>query len=164
MRSSAVQELRMASTCSINFEGRVFLPSLKDSDMKQYISEDRKIYEDMYHGQFSKKLAKWAIENMKTKDIQSGKEKPIEARSLEEVQSIIKEFNIELEDKYKYTAWYLFNMAIADYRVSLPNDEVRACFVWETIKDPDGCPANVLDCFVTKMCNAGEIICWDEML
>jgi hypothetical protein len=101
---------------------------------------------------------------MKTKDIQSGKEKPIEARSLEEVQSVIKEFNIELEDKYKYTAWYLFNMAIADYRVSLPNDEVRACFVWETIKDPDGCPANVLDCFVTKMCNAGEIICWDEML
>lgn len=67
-------------------------------------------------------------------------------------------------DKYKYTAWYLFNMAIADYRVSLPNDEVRACFVWETIKDPDGCPANVLDCFVTKMCNAGEIICWEEML
>ena len=32
--------------------------------MKRYISEEEAIYQDHYHGQFSKKLATWAVSNM----------------------------------------------------------------------------------------------------
>lgn len=132
--------------------------------MKQYISEDRAIYEDAWHGQFSKKLADWAISKMKKKDFDSEELKPVTKKSVSDVEEILKKYGAVLPEKAKYTAWYLYHMACADYRNALPNDEVRAYFVYETICDPDGCPANVLDCFVTKMCNAGEPIDWSEML
>ena len=132
--------------------------------MKQLISEDRAIYEDMYHGEFSKKLAEWAISCMKKKDFNTGEIKAIQKVPLQEVEKKLKEYGAELPEKSKYTAWYLWHMALADYPNALPSDERRAYFVYETICDPDGCPANVLDCFVTKMCNAGEPIFWDEMI
>ena len=34
----------------------------------------------------------------------------------------------------------------------------------ETLLDPDGTPCNVLDCFVTKMCNADVPIFWERFI
>lgn len=129
--------------------------------MKQYISMDRAIYEDMYHGLFSKKLAEWAISNMETIDPATKTIKPIVARKLDDVQSVLREHGVELPNEMIYTSWYLFNMAVADYPKSLKDDEQRAFFVEETLCDPDGEVENVLDCFVTKMCNAGIPIYWE---
>ena len=132
--------------------------------MKRYISESRAIYEDNYHGLFSKKLAEWAIKNMKVEDKETGKLRPLRSRSMEETISILRNYGIEIPEKYYATAWYLFNMAFADYQKALKNDEQRAYFVEETLFDPDGTPCNVLDCFVAKMCNAKEPIYWEDML
>lgn len=132
--------------------------------MKHYISEDRAIYEDMYHGMFSKKLAEWAISKMSKEDQSSKTIKRIVARKLDDVQQVLSENKITLPDEFVYTSWYLFNMAVADYPKSLKTDEQRALFVEETLCDPDGMPENVLDCFVTKMCNAGIPIYWETFL
>ena len=132
--------------------------------MKHYISESRAIYEDEYHGLFSKKLAEWAISNMKTEDAATGVLKPITPRKLDDVKEVLKEHKIVYPDAFCYTAWYLFNMAIADYQKTCKNDEQRALFVDETLCDPDGMPENVLDCFVVKMRNAGVPIFWDDFL
>jgi hypothetical protein len=132
--------------------------------MKHYISEDRAIYEDMYHGMFSKKLAEWAISKMSKEDQSSKTIKRIVARKLDDVQQVLSENKITLPDEFVYTSWYLFNMAVADYPKSLKTDEQRALFVEETLCDPDGMPENVLDCFVTKMCNAGVPIYWESFL
>lgn len=132
--------------------------------MKQYISEDRAIYEDMYHGLFSRKLAQWAIRHMETKDSTTKAIKPIVPRSASDVQEALKANGVELPDEFIYTSWYLFNMAIADYPKTCKTDEARCMFVEETICDPDGMPENVLDCFVAKMANAGVPIMWGEML
>lgn len=132
--------------------------------MKQYISEARALYEDNYHGQFSKKLAEWGISNMQLRDPATGQMRPIRAKSVEETMALLKQNGVQLPDEYMYTAWYLWHMAVADYRETCKTDEDRANFVEETLMDPDGCPANVLDCFVTKMCNAGKPIFWEQML
>lgn len=132
--------------------------------MKQYISEDRAIYEDMYHGMFSRKLARWAIEHMETEDPTTGKMKPITPRSADDVAEILSANKVHLSDDCLYTAWYLFNMAIADYPKTLKTDEQRAMFVEETICDPDGNPTNVLACFEAKMCNAGIPVYWERMI
>ena len=132
--------------------------------MKQYISEERAIYEDSYHGLFSKNLAEWAIKHMELKDPTTGQMRAIKPRTPEEVYQIMKNLNVQLPEKYLYTAWYLWHMAVADYPKALTTDLQRACFVEETICDPDGKPENVLDCFVTKMCNAGIPIFWERML
>ena len=120
------------------------------------------MYEDYNHGLFSKRLAEWAIGRMKTEDAATGMEKKIVPRTLDDVRAVLKENKIAYPDEFIYTAWYLFNMAIADYPKSLKTDEQRSLFVEETLCDPDGMPENVLDCFVTKMCNAGVPICWEE--
>lgn len=132
--------------------------------MKQYISESRAIYEDNYHGLFSKKLAEWAIKNMKVEDKETGKLRQLRSRSQEETINILRNYGIEMPEKYHATSWYLFNMAFADYQKALKNDEQRAYFVEETLFDPDGTPCNVLDCFVAKMRNAKEPIYWEDML
>ena len=132
--------------------------------MKQYISEARAIYEDNYHGQFSKNLAEWGISNMKLKDPSTGQMRKIRAKSAEEVMEILKTNGVEIPEEYIYTAWYLYHMAVADYRKTCKTDEDRASFVEETLMDPDGMPENVLDCFVAKMCNAGKPIYWEKMM
>lgn len=132
--------------------------------MKQYISEGRAIYEDENHGLFSKRLAEWAISKMKTEDATTGMMKTIVSRKLDDVVKVLEENKVQLPHEFIYTAWYLFNMAVADYPKTCKTDEQRASFVEETLCDPDGMPENVLDCFVTKMCNAGVPIYWEEYL
>lgn len=132
--------------------------------MKHCISEGRAIYEDSYHGLFSKKLAEWAIGNMEMLDPVTKTMKPIVERKLDDVKEVLEENKVELPNEFMYTAWYLFNMCVADYPKTCKNDEQRAMFVEETLCDPDGMPENVLDCFVTKMCNAGIPIFWEEMM
>lgn len=122
------------------------------------------MYEDENHGLFSKKLAEWAISNMKVKDSSSGAMKSLKSRSVDDMQEVLKANNVVLPDEFVYTAWYLFNMSLADYPKSLTTDAQRAAFVEETICDPDGMPENVLECFVAKMCNAGMPILWERML
>ena len=129
-----------------------------------YMSEGRAMYEDENHGLFSKRLAEWAISKMKKEDPPTGMMKAIVPRKLDDVKEVLKQNKVELPDEYLYTAWYLFNMAIADYPESLKTDEQKAKFVEETICDPDGCPENVLDCFVVKMRNAGKAIYWEQFL
>ena len=132
--------------------------------MKHCISEGRAIYEDSYHGLFSKKLAEWAIGNMEMLDPVTKTMKPIVERKLDDVKEVLEENKVELPNEFMYTAWYLFNMCVADYPKTCKTDEQRATFVEETLCDADGMPENVLDCFVTKMCNAGIPIFWEEML
>lgn len=132
--------------------------------MKHYISESRAAYEDMYHGMFSRKLAEWAIENMKVKDIATKQMKRLMARSFEDVEGVLATYEVELPDEFMYTAWYLFNMALADYQKTCKNDEQRATFVEETLCDPDGMPENVLACFEAKMCNAKVPIYWEMFM
>lgn len=132
--------------------------------MKQYISEDRAIYEDAYHGLFSRKLANWAVRNMKTKEAATGRMKPVTVRSVDDVMEILRNSGVDIQDEFMYTAYYLYHMAIADYPKALQSDEQRAVFVEETICDPDGEPSNVLACFEAKMCNAGVPIYWERML
>ena len=122
------------------------------------------MYEDENHGLFSKKLAKWAVNGMLTKDKSTGELKPITPRTEIEVSEALKTAGVDLPEAMEYTAYYLFNMAIADYPKALPDDTQRAIFVGETLKDPDGCPEMVLDCFEAKMVREGVPIYWEKML
>lgn len=131
--------------------------------MKNYVSESRAQYEDMYHGLFSNKLAEWAIGNMKTKD-NTGRMVRLTPTLLSEVMEKIKASGTQLDSKYKYTAWYLYNMARADYPKTLVNDNQRILFIIETLLDPDCCPEAVLECFTAKMCIMGMPINWEEYL
>lgn len=132
--------------------------------MRKYVSEGRSLYEDYNHGQFSKRLAELAISNMKVADTVSGKMKQLQPVPFAEVREILKDNGVKLPDGTEYTAWYLYNMALADYPKALKTDESRAAFVEETICDPDCNPCAVLECFTAKMCCMGVPIFWENYL
>ena len=131
--------------------------------MKNYTSDGRRMYEDANHGTFSKKLAAFAISLMKGKDTDTEKLAKITPRTVDEVREIMQKAKLNIPEGHDYTAQYLFNMAIADYPKTLKTDEQRATFVAETINDPDGDPASVLECFTAKMAVAGIPIRWEEL-
>lgn len=132
--------------------------------MKYYMTEEEAIYMEAYHGYFSRKLAAWAIGNMRTKDMATEKMKPVAMRSVDDVTEILRANGVEIPDESVYDAWYLYHMTIADYPKALPTDQQRAAYVKETICDPDGEPTNVLACFVAKMCNGGIPIHWERFV
>ena len=132
--------------------------------MKYYMTEDEAIYMDKNHGMFSRRLAEWAISKMETKEPAARELKPIKTRTFDDTMNTLKENKVELQEEFSYTAWYLFNMAIADYPKTLKTDAERASFVDETINDPDGSPENTLACFTAKMQVAGIPIHWEKYL
>lgn len=132
--------------------------------MKYYMSEGEARYMDKNFGLFSKRLAKWAISMMEVEDPTTKMPKPLKAKDLEEVEDILKANKVEVDDELLYTAWYLYNMTLADYPKSLDTDARRAMYVEETLCDPDGSPTDVLACFVAKMCRAEVPIQWEKYL
>lgn len=130
--------------------------------MEYIIPEGLKAYMDAYHGQFSRKLAEWAISKMKTK--RNGEMVSIKMIHVDAVMEALKNAGVYVSEESTYTAWYLWHMAIADYPRSLDADNRRAWFVDETLNDPDGKPSNVLACFRAKMDNADCPIMWERMI
>lgn len=128
------------------------------------MTEAEAVYQQNYHGHFSQKLAKWAIDMMEAKDPATGKKKKVSMRPVEEVLNILGSNEINVPEKNVYDAWYLYHMTIADYLKSLPNDRQRSLYVEETICDPDGTDGDVLACFEAKMCKAGIPIHWDRYI
>lgn len=117
---------------------------------------------DAYQGQFSKKLAEWAISKMRVKHY--GKEEEVKAIPLDAVIGAMKNAGVNIHEECIYTAYYLWHMAIADNPRSLDSDNRRAWYVDEKLNDPDGKPSNVLACFRAKMDNAGIPIMWERMI
>lgn len=126
--------------------------------MRYLIPEAEAQYMDSYHGQFSKKLAEYAFSLMRNAD------GPIRPHSIEEMQAFMRQNSITIPEHEIYTAWYLYNMAFADYPETLDTDRRRVTFVSETLRDPDTSSEAVLACFRAKMDIAGIPIHWERML
>ena len=131
--------------------------------MQYYISEGEAQYMDANQGHFSKALAQWAISRMRAKDA-GGNLVRINSIPLEEVESTLRDHNVEVKEESVYDAWYLYNMCLADYRRSLPERKDIAIYVDEAINDPDCSPKAVLACFRAKMDVMGVPIHWERYL
>jgi hypothetical protein len=128
--------------------------------------EGLRAYMDAYQGQFSRKLAEWAISKMERRSPVGDSKEMVTVKMipLEAVLEALKNAGVHVSEECTYTAWYLWHMAVADYPRTCDNDNRRAWFVDETINDPDGKPSNVLACFRAKMDNAGCAIMWERMI
>lgn len=133
-------------------------------EVRYIISDAEAQYMEKYKGHFSKKMAEWAISMMEKKDEASGKMKKITPTPIEEVEEVLGSYGIEIPEESIYDAWYLYNMAKADYEKSLPSKDVKAKYVDETICDPDGDSTMVFACFRAKMDVKGKPIFWERMI
>lgn len=129
-----------------------------------YKSEEEEIYNSKYFCHFNKRLADWAISNMRKENKTSGMLEPIKKKTIEEFDAFLKSSGLHIADESYYDAYYLYHMTLADYENSLEDDKHRAMYIEETINDPDGEPESVLACFKAKMELAKIPIYWERFL
>lgn len=113
-----------------------------------------------YGWHFSKALCEDAVSKMKGRD-----GKPLQALGKDEVNAMLKQYNVELENDVAYDAVYIFNMAMADYYgSSIPDKQHIALFVKDYLDDPDGTPTRALDEYFGRCIGSGKPIIWEDVL
>lgn len=121
---------------------------------------EMRAYLRAYGWHFNKALCEDAVKKMKSRD---GKE--YQPMSKEDVEELMKQYNIKLKNDAGYDAVYVFNMAMADYYGSSITDKQHvAMFVRDYLDDPDGTPTRALDEYVGRCIGAGTPIMWEDVL
>lgn len=124
-----------------------------------------KAYLRNYGYSFSKKACEYAVSLMKkASSSASGTPVKIDAWNKEKVEECFKKNNINIKGDISYNHVYVFNMAIADYPTSLPNDMMRCMFVKETMEDVDSNPDNIFRKWIISMDGNGIPIYWEDLL
>ena len=120
--------------------------------MKEYLSN--------YGWHFSKKMCEWAVSKMRDKN-----EKKVQMRSKEDVESILKASNIEIENDNGYDKVFVYHMCMSDYYGgSVPDDMHVARYVKETLDDKDGYEGIAFTRFFADCSGKGVPIVWEDML
>lgn len=112
---------------------------------------------------FSKKMCDWAVSRMYK--MENGKKTPIQMLEKEIVDTMLKKYNVMLDNKIGYDYVYAANMGKADYYGSSIVDEQRlALFIKDYVDDKDGYPELPFTRFYADCIGSGTPIDWESML
>ena len=126
------------------------------SGMEEYLSH--------YGWHFSKNMCEWACSKMYRTDA-TGKRNYITPWSKEEVDSLLKKYNITLTNKISYDYVFAANMCRADYMGSSITDEQHiALFIKDYVDDKDGYSELPFTRFYADCIGSGCPINWGDML
>lgn len=129
-------------------------------DHYEDMSREMRAYLRTYGWHFNKALYEDAVSNMIGRD-----GKPIQKMSKEDLDEVMKQYNIKLKNDVGYDAVYVFCMAMADYYGSSLTDKQHvAMFVKDYLDDPDGTPTRALDEYVGRCIGAGTPVMWEDVL
>ena len=134
-------------------------------DMYERLPENLSRYIATYAPHFSQKLCKWAVGRMIVKDDTTGKEKKLEAWTLDEVEDMLKKNNIEIKNAEGYDLCYVANMLKADFYKKSITDEAHLCLHMKLyFDDVDGDPCRAFDEFYATCIGKGVVIPWERMI
>ena len=124
------------------------------------IPKDMRAYLRSYGWHFNKALYQDAVSKMISRD-----GKPVQEMSKDELDEVMKQYNIKIKNDVGYDAVYVFCMAMADYYGSSLTDKQHvALFVKDYLDDPDGTPTRALDEYVGRCIGAGTPVMWEDVL
>lgn len=113
---------------------------------------------------FSKKAVEYAVSMMKKKNPSTGKLEKITPYTKEEIDELLKKYNIKLENAVGFDYVYVANMCKADYlKSSILDEEHLAMYVKDVIDDPDAADGNIMRKWLASMDGAGIPVDWEEM-
>ena len=113
---------------------------------------------------FNKKLCEWAVGKMKRKN-QLNKIEKLTPFTKENLDTMLKTNNVNIENDVGYDALYVLNMAKADYHgSSITEDAKMIKFVKDYLDDPDGYDGIALTRFYADCIGKGEMIPWEDVL
>lgn len=122
-------------------------------------------YLSNYGRHFNKKLLDFAINNMYSHDKSSDKTVKVKHISKEDVDNLLKTYNIKLENNQLYDYVYVAHMCKADFLYrSVPDEHHMALYIKDVIDDVDGYDGLVFNRWYADTRRKGIAIDWDEML
>lgn len=129
------------------------------------IPDDMRAYLRNYDYSFSRKACEFAVSLMRKDNPVTKKVERIEPWSREQVDEMLKRYNIVLENNIGYNYVYVANMVKADFFKSSITDEAHvAMAIKDIIDDADASPYAVFLCWMAKMDAMGEPIEWSELI
>lgn len=129
-------------------------------DYYDILPEGMKAYLSSYSWHFSKAMAEWAISKMKDRNGNK-----VQMRTKEQVESILKANNVELENDYGYDKVFVMHMALSDYMGSSISDEAHlAKYVKDVLDDKDGYEGIAFTRFLADCSAKGVPIIWSDMI
>mgnify|MGYP007092383373 FL=1 len=118
-----------------------------------------------YGRHFNKKLCNFAVGKMTASNSSTGELSKIRPISKEEIDSLLKTYNIELENNELYDYVFVANMCKADFLGSSVPDEQHLCrYVKDVIDDVDGYDGIVFNRWYADMCRKGTPIEWEDVI
>lgn len=125
-------------------------------DMKRYISN--------YGWHFNKKACNYAVSLMKKQNTKTNKKEKINPYTKDDIDNLLKNYNIELENNIMYDYVYVANMCKADYLGSCIEDEYHVIlYIKDTIDDVDASDETTFRRWVATMVGNGIPIDWSEI-
>lgn len=133
-------------------------------DMYDDFPAGMKSYLSKYGWHFSKAMCEFAVSLMKKEDANEKKVK-IQPLSKEEIDSKLKQYNVELKKKEGYDYVYVANMCKADFLgSSIPNEQYFALYIKNVCDDPDAYEGMIFTRFYADCIGSGTPIMWEDML
>ena len=127
------------------------------------IPEGMKHYINNYGCHFNKKLCDWATSKMYKKV--NGKKEYITPYTKEQVDNMLKQYNIQLERGKLYDHVYIANMVKADFLgSSIPNEQYMVKYIKDTLDDPDAEEGFVFNRYYADTMFMNNPVDWEEML
>lgn len=120
-------------------------------------------YLKYYGPHFNRKLFEFAVSRM-TKVIR-GAEQKITPMTKEDVDNMLRDYNVEIKNAQLYDCVYVANMCKADFLgSSIIDDEHLIKYVKDVIDDIDAPDGLVFNRWYADMCYCGIAVDWEEML
>ena len=117
-------------------------------------------YLSTYGWHFSKALCEFAVTKMRDRNGNK-----LQMKTKEQVDTILKASNVELEHDYGYDAVFVMHMGLSDYYGSSVIDELHlAKYVKDVLDDKDGYEGIALTRYLADCSAKGVPIIWEDMI
>ena len=133
-------------------------------DYKTTFPSGMEDYLELNGWHFNKKMCEWAVSKMYREDI-NGKKQAIIPYTKDQLDQLLKKYNIILTNDIGYDAVYIINMAKSDFFGSSIIDEGKLVkYVKDYLDDADGYQDIAFTRFYADCIGKGLIISWEDML
>lgn len=134
-------------------------------DMFDELPEDMREYLRYNGRHFSRKLCQFAISFMEVTNPSTGELTKLTPITKESLDSLLKQYRIEVKHNQLHDYVYVANMCKADFLGSSVPDEQHLCkYVKDVIDDVDAYDGIVFNRWYADMCRKGIAVDWYEMM
>lgn len=114
---------------------------------------------------FNKKACMYAVGMMKKRNPVSNKLEKVEPYTKDQVEDLLRKYNITIEDTSNYDFVFVANMCKADYlRSSIPDEHHLALYIKDVLEDADAGDGVTMRRWYATMVANGTGVDWEDIL